>query len=184
VVKLDSLAVDASREWFIQGMNRLAGHLLRWENFRTTADELRPLVQQQVAMTCVRLLQTTGHLFAVRERTARLNDFWDVLDLYASFFNDDHTLILGRDFWHDAVLPSVATLPGRLGGLMVRQANAFYRRQVTEVGRRIPGQPPYPPKRSNRVEWLTEDHLEKRLLHAAHRRQAEHLAWVQAAQAR
>jgi len=133
VIKLDPLALAALREWFIAGMNRLAGHLLRWENFKSVGGELRPLVQQQVAMTCVRLLQTTGHLFATRERTGRLSDFWDLLDLYASFFNDDHRLILGRDFWTDVVVASLDSLPGRLRALMVAHATSLYDKLVKEV---------------------------------------------------
>jgi len=133
VIKLDPLALAGLREWFLAGMNRLAVHLITWENFQTTSAELRPLVQQQVAMTCVRILQNTGHLFATRERTGRQADFWDLLDLYASFFNDDHRMILDRDFWSDEVLTGLETLPGRLRGLMVAQARNVYRRLVKEV---------------------------------------------------
>jgi hypothetical protein len=107
--------------------------LLRWENFQTVGGELRPLVQQQVAMTCVRLLQATGHLFATRERTGRLADFWDLLDLYASFFNDDQRLILSRDFWRHVVLTGLDSLPGRLKVLMVAQATSLYSKLVKEV---------------------------------------------------
>jgi hypothetical protein len=69
------------RAWFMQGVNRLADHLIRWENFATPDGDLQPVVQQGINMTVARILNVTAQLLAYEERSARLMAFWDLVDL-------------------------------------------------------------------------------------------------------
>jgi hypothetical protein len=76
------LQQDALREWFVQRFNAIADHLIRLENFRTKAGEIRPAAMQERSMHINRILNVTAHLLASRETATRFSDFWDLFDLY------------------------------------------------------------------------------------------------------
>jgi len=122
----------ALREWFVDRFNRLVRYCLRWENFKTTDDHLRPQVHEQILITLGRLLATTGHLLASIEPSTRLADFWDLFDLYAAFRGGDHAGLLVPSFWRRIVSPAVGSIPGELGTALVTHANEIYEGWVTE----------------------------------------------------
>jgi hypothetical protein len=132
VVELGLLEQGAVRAWFLQGFNRLADHLIRWENFMTRSGSLRPVTLQATNMTVARILKVTTHLLASEERGAQFADFWDLVDLYASLHANDIPRIFGRKFWEGRVLPALATLPGNLGPLFVDYARDLYEEWVEE----------------------------------------------------
>jgi hypothetical protein len=126
VIRTSRLAQEGLREWFLAGYNRLAQHLIRWENFRTLADELRPGVQQQVSMTIGRVLNATAHLFVSSAVSAQLADFWDILDLYAGMRGGDPANLLDRRFLESKVSAAIATISGDLRDVLSAHVRSVY----------------------------------------------------------
>jgi hypothetical protein len=133
MVRTDSLDQGALREWFIAGFNRLADHLIRWQNFMTTSGELRPVVQQQTNMTVGRILYTSAHLLASGERGARLADFWQLVDLYAGLQGGGIPRLFSEKYWEETVVAAVGTLPGDLALSFQDYARTLYKEWVDQT---------------------------------------------------
>ena len=126
IVQMGSLEQDAMRSWFVQGFNRLAQHVTRWENYMTKAGELRPVVLQEVNMTVSRILNVTAHLLASGDRDSRFADFWQLVDLYAGFGIGGIPRLFGEKFLEDVVNQACRTMPGAVGRLFEEFARNLY----------------------------------------------------------
>jgi hypothetical protein len=133
VVHAGSLEQDALREWFVASFNRLADHLIRWQNFMIRTGELRPVVQQQTNMTVGRILYASAHLLASGERGARLADFWQLVDLYAGLQGGGIPRLFGEKYWRETVVAALAKLPGNLASLLQDHASALYAEWVDQT---------------------------------------------------
>jgi hypothetical protein len=125
---------DSLREWFVTRFNALADRLIRLENFRTRAGELRPLVMQQTQVTLGNLLHLTGHLLASPDFSTQRVVFWDLVDLYGKLVGGgDLSKSFGQDHWTRHVIPAMATLPGALAPLFTQYARRLYDEWVRDI---------------------------------------------------
>lgn len=104
VVHARALEQDALREWFVSWFNRLADHLLRWQNFMTRSGELRPMVQQHTKHDRRSDLYASAHLLASGERRSRLADFWQLVDLYASLQSGGIPRLFSEKCWEETIV--------------------------------------------------------------------------------
>lgn len=130
IVQTGSLEQDAMRSWFVEGFNRLAGHLARWENYMTTTGELKPIVLQEVNMTVSRILNVTAHLLASGDRDSRFLDFWQLVDLCAGFGIGGIPRLFSEKFMDEVLIPACRTMPGAVGRLFEDFARSLYREWV------------------------------------------------------
>ncbi len=126
------LQQDALREWFVRRFNAVADHLIRIENFRTKAGELRPEAMQERSMHVNRILNVTAHLLASRESATRFSDFWDLFDLYGTLMGGVDK-VFTEPHWRKDILPAISTLPGELASLFTRYATDLREEWITEV---------------------------------------------------
>ena len=132
IVQPGLLEQDALRAWFLAGFNRLADHILRWQNFMTRAGQLQPVTQQQDSMSIGRILYVSGHFLASEERGARLADFWQLVDLYAGLQGGGIPRLFSRKYWEEVVITALSTLPGGLAKLFQDYATELYAEWVEQ----------------------------------------------------
>lgn len=84
-------------------------------------------------MTVARILKVTAHLLASEERGARLADFWDLVDLYATLHGNDIPRIFSKKYWEERVIAALGTLPGNLATLFTEYARTLYQEWLDQT---------------------------------------------------
>ena len=132
IIQVGYVDQDELRGWFLAGLNRLADHLIRWENFTTAKGDLRLVNLQEINMTVARILNTTAQLLASEERGSRLMAFWDLVDLYAGLMSQDIPRLFGERYWKDQVVPGFSSMPAHHAALFTSYAGQLYREWVEQ----------------------------------------------------
>lgn len=132
IIQLGFVGQEKWRSWFLDGINRVADHLIRWENFMNRAGSLRPVAQQSANMTVSRILNTTAQLLAFEERSSRLMAFWDLVDLYNGLTGPDIPRLFSRRYWYDHIVLACKALPEHQSGLFVKYATELYEEWVQQ----------------------------------------------------
>ena len=132
IIQLGYVGQEEWRSWFMQGVNRLADHLTRWENFTNRTGDLRPVALQSANMTVSRILNTTAQLLAFEERSGRMIAFWDLVDLYNGLMGPDIPRLFSRRYWEDHIVPACEALPAYQSDIFVKYAKELYEEWVLQ----------------------------------------------------
>jgi hypothetical protein len=132
IIQVGFVDQDKLRAWFLAGVNRLADHLIRWENFTTANGDLRLVPLQETNMTMARILNTTAQLLASEERGSRLMAFWDLVDLYAGLMSQDIPRLFDERHWRERVVPGFGSMPAHHAALFLAYASELYREWVEQ----------------------------------------------------
>ena len=132
IIQVGFVDQDVLRAWFLAGVNRLAEHLIRWENFTTAKGDLRLVSLQETNMTMARILNTTSQLLASEERGSRLMALWDLVDLYAGLMSQDIPRLFEERYWRQQIVPGLASMPAHHAALFARFAGDLYSEWVEQ----------------------------------------------------
>ena len=132
IIQVGFVDQDKLRAWFLEGVNRLADHLIRWENFTSSTGDLRLISLQETNMTMARILNTTSQLLASEERGTRLMAFWDLVDLYAGLMSQDIPRLFEERYWKEQVTPGLSSMPAHHAALFSKYADDLYSEWVEQ----------------------------------------------------